>query len=55
MAFSKWKRAELQVDYRPKVFFFLVFPYKMGIEQRLSTTVHTTDVVELVRQLMSVQ
>ena len=43
IAFIEWKLAELQVDHRPKVGVFWVFPYKMGIERRRSTTVHTTD------------
>jgi hypothetical protein len=45
MAFSKWKLAVLQGNYLPKVGFFLVFPYKIGIGGRRSTTVHTIDVL----------
>ena len=55
IALSKWKLAELQVNYWPNVRVFWVFPLKMGIERRRSMTVHTTDVREVVRPFMGVQ
>jgi hypothetical protein len=55
LAGSKWKLLILQADYRPKVGFFWVFPYKTGIESRRSMTVHRNHMGKVVRQFLCVQ
>ena len=55
IALPKWKLAILQADYRPKVGFFLVFPYKTGIESRKSMTVRSDHMARVVWQFMCVQ
>jgi hypothetical protein len=55
IAVSKWKLAILQVDFRPKVPFFLVFPYKTGIEIRKSATVQATHMGEVNREFIDIK
>ena len=55
IAVSKWKLAILQVDFRPKVPFFWVFPYKTGIESLKLATVHRTHMGKVIRELMYVK
>ena len=55
IAVSKWKLAILQVDFRPKVPFFWVFPYKTGIEIRKSATVPATHMGKVNRDFIYIK